>query len=315
MVLLGARPRGPPLEEPDAVGAVRHVGEAVGDGLPGRLRGIDRLPVHRAGRVFPQHPRAAAGDAAGQVPAERQLGQGVGRAAGHRLHQVVVRADDVDVRRPAVVVQVPEGAQGHEVRGHGHARGQLAEHGGLGAVLGEQLVGGEPAVVEHLARVVEGRGPPRREDLVERGVPLTPEGRPPGVVERVHVAVAARQPIPERRGAPVAVAGDVMAAVLVRDVPHRQCQVVVVPGRHPPGQRGGGAPEGRRAGAPGLPRAGAEHVAVRVHGQRVGVRAAEPRRRGGRGGGQVDGDVRRRHRVHDLVEPLRGKHAGFGFEP
>ena len=62
---------------------------------------------------------------------------------------------------------------------------QLVQDVALGDEVGEQLVGGEPAEVELLRRVGEGGGRARRQHLVEVGVALRPERRPPGVVEPV----------------------------------------------------------------------------------------------------------------------------------
>ena len=88
----------------------------------------------------------------------------------------------------------------------------------------EQRVGPEPVVVEHVRRVVERRRAPRGQDVVPGGVALAPEGRAPGLVEPVERGVAPLEPLAEGDRAVVAVAGQVVAGVLVRDVPHRQAR-------------------------------------------------------------------------------------------
>ena len=65
--LLRARARLAPLEEAERVGAPRDVGERVEDGAAGHLGGVDRLPVHGAGRVLHEQPGAPAGQPAGEV--------------------------------------------------------------------------------------------------------------------------------------------------------------------------------------------------------------------------------------------------------
>ena len=84
--LLGARPRLPPLEEADGVGAPGHLREGVAQRLAGRLRRVRRLPVDGRRRVLHEDPRVAAGDAAHEVGAERQLRARV----RPRVHDVVV---------------------------------------------------------------------------------------------------------------------------------------------------------------------------------------------------------------------------------
>ena len=308
--LLGTRRRGPPLEEPHGVGAVGDVGQAVAQHLAGCLRRVHRLPVDRAGRVLHQQPRRAAGQSPGEVAAERQLGLRVGLGG----HQVVVGADDVLVRGPAGVVQVSKVAQRHEVRGDRHTRGHPLEHRALGQELVEQGVGGEPAVVQQLGGVARGRCLAGRQDVLEGGVALAPEAGAPRVVHRRDVAVPAPQPLPERGRAGVAVARRVVAAVLVRDVPHRQRRVVAVALRHRLGEAHGVVAEDRRAGAVGLPPAGPQSVAVAGHRQRVGVAVREPGRRRGGAGGQVDGDATLVQQVHDLVQPAQVEASGLGLE-
>ncbi len=185
----------------------------------------------------------------------------------------------------------------------------------LGPVEVEQGVGAEPGVVEHVGGVVERRGAPRREDVVAGRVALAPERRAPGVVERVEGVVAALQPVAEGDGAGVAVAGQVVAGVLVGDVPHRQRRVVGVAGGQAVGQRQGELAVQRRRRAPGLAAARPQGVAVAVDREDLGVGRGEPGRRRGGGRGEVDGDAVGVQQVHDLVEPLEGVLALRRLEP
>ena len=141
-----------------------------------------------------------------------------------------------------------------------------------------------------MRRVGEGRRPPRRQHLLPVGVPLAPERRAPRVVQGVEVFVPLAQPVTERARAGVAVAGDVVAGVLVRDVPHRQRGMVVVArgelGREGEGvlavERGRGTPRLPVPGQSGWPSWSTGSVsgyAWENHGGGVAV-----------AGGQVDGD-------------------------
>src|SRR6478672_3920463 len=164
-----------------------------------------------------------------------------------------------------------------------------------------------------MGRVGERRRPPRRQYLLPVGVALTPERSSPGLVEGVEALVPQAEPDAERARAGVAVAGDVVAGVLVRDVPHRQRWMVVVPRRELGREGDGVLAVGRGGGTPGLPAAGPEGVAVLVDRQRLRVCVGEPGRWGGRSGGRVqpgpredpqgdEGDPGARHQV-DVLGP------------
>ena len=206
-------------------------------------------------------------------------------------------------------------AQRHEVGRDRHVGGVPPDDLVLGAVEVEQGVGAEAVVVEHVGGVVERRGAPRREDVVPGRVALAPEGGAPGVVERVEGGVPALEPAAEGDGAGVAVAGQVVAGVLVGDVPHGQGRVVVVAAGEPVGEAEGHLAVERRRRAPGLPAAGPQGVAVVVDGQDLRVGRGQPGRRGGGRGGEVDGDPVGVQQVHDLVEPLEGVLALGRLEP
>ena len=206
-------------------------------------------------------------------------------------------------------------AHRHEVRRDRDVGGVLAHGRRLGAVEREQAVGGEPPVVEHVGGVGDRRRQPRREHLLQVGVPLRPERGAPRVVERVEPAVALVQPAPERGRAPVAVARQVVAGVLVGDVPHRQGRVVGVAARHLAGQPHGPGGEDRRVRAPRLPAAGPAGAALDVDRQHLGVRVGEPRWRGRGGGGEVDGDAVLVQQVHRVVEPAELEDAVGGLDP
>ncbi len=223
------------------------------------------------------------------------------------VDDVVVGADDVDRRGPLGVVEVAEVLERHEVRRDGHARRELVEHGALAPHVVEQRVGAEALVVEHVRRVVEGRRAARRQDLLPVGVALAPEGGAPRLVERLERVVAPAQPRAEVARALVAVAGQVVAGVLVGDVPHREAGVVVVAGRQLPRQREGVLAEDGGGGAPRLPAAGRERVPVDVDGQDLRVGGREPRRRGRRRRREVDGDAAGVQLVHDRCRATRSR--------
>ena len=309
--LLGARARLAPLEEADGVRAPGHVRDAVADGLAGGLRGVDRLPVDGARGVLHQHPRPAAGEAPGEVATEGQLGPGVLEA----VDDVVVGADHVLLGRPLVVVEVAEVGERHEVRRHRDAGGVLVQDRLLRAVEVEQGVGAEPRVVQLVRRVRKGGRAPRREDLLPVGVALAPERGAPGVVEVIQGGVAATQPAAEGGRAGVAVARQVVAGVLVGDVPQGQGGVVVVALGQLGGQGEGMVAVHGGAGAPRLPAARPQRVAVAVHGEDLGVGDGQPgwRRRGR--GREVDGDPVVVQEVHGLVEPGEVVLALGGLEP
>jgi len=185
----------------------------------------------------------------------------------------------------------------------------------LGDVLGKERVGLETSVVQHLRGVAEGRGMPGRQDVLPVDVALAPERRAPRLVESLEVAVAVHQPVAERMGAGVAVAGCVVAAVLVRDVPHGQGRMVVVAGRHLLGQPGRVTGEDRRAGTPRLPRSRPQPVTLAVHRQRLGMRMAEPARRGCRPRREIDGDAGPLETPEDVVQPVELERAVLGFQP
>ena len=117
-----------------------------------------------------------------------------------------------------------------------------AENIGLSPVAVEQLIGREPCEVEHLGRVDESAGLSRRGDLVKPVIVLRPEGGAPRFIEGVDVVVFAFKPAVERSPRDLAVAGLVVAAVLVVHVPHDHCRMRRIPFRNLRGQRRGRPP-------------------------------------------------------------------------
>ena len=197
--LLGARPRLPPLEEARRASAPRAtwVSESQ-DGATGHLGQVDRLPVDRAGRVLHQQPGAPAGQAAGEVGGEGQLGAGV--RAGRRRRSG--RCDhDVLERRPVVVVEQPEVVEHHEVGRHRHVGG-VPRMTSCSAVKKSSRASepkrGKSSSWVGLLKVVVSRG--GRISSQSR-VALAPERRAPRVVQRVEGVVAALEPDAEGDGA------------------------------------------------------------------------------------------------------------------
>ena len=228
--------------------------------------------------------------------------------------EVVVLGDDVHRRRPAEVVLLVLVAGEHEVRGHRDVRGERAQDVALGPVVGQQLVGAEAGEVQRLGRVGHGGRDARRQHLVEAPVVLRPEGGAPGVVQLVDRAVAVGQPAPEGCGAHVAVAAAVVAAQLVAHVPEPDGRVRAVAPGHLADQPQGVLAEHRRAGAPGLPAARPERAALGVDREDLRMRAGQPGRGSGGGGGQVDRDAGVVQEREHLVEPAELVAAGLGLQ-
>ena len=241
----------------------------------------------------------AAGQSAGQVGAEGELGGGVAEPAV----EVVVLADQVLLGGPRPVVGLGEVAVHHEVRGHRHTGAQPVQEVPLGAEVVEELVGGEAFVVEEVGRVRSRRGQPRGKDLVPVAVVLAPERRAPCVVESSHGPVPRTQPPTERNGGVVAVAAPVVGAELVGHVPHREGRMVAIPLRHRFNEDQSALSEHRGARAPRLPTSRPQPVTRVVHRQDLWVGPRQPRGRRGSGGGQVDRDSAGVEQIEDLVEP------------
>lgn len=313
VVLLGAGRRLAPLEEAHRVGAVGDVHQRVTGEVARPLGHVDRLPVHGAGGVLHQEPGTATGDAADEVGGEGQL-VAVLRAG----HHVVVVGDEVDLGGPVRVVHSLGVAHHHEVGGDRNTGRELAQHVPLRAQMVLQHVGGEALEVQLLGGVRVGGGQPRRQDLLPVAVALGPERRAPGVVEGVEGGVAGAQPVAEGAGGVVGVVVDVVAAELVGDVPGDQRGMVRVALGHLPHQAQRVLTEDGRGGTPVLARPGPQRLAGGGDRKDLRVGGAEPGRRGGGGGGQVDPDASRVQQVHDLVEPaevplvLGGLDAGPG---
>ena len=198
----------------------------------------------------------------------------------------------------------------------GCARAVRGEHGPLGAVAGEQLVGAEPGEVELLGRVGEGGGGARRLDLVPARVVLAPDRPAPGLVQPAELAVARPEPAPEGLRRPLAVAGGHVAAVLVADVPHgdgRVLRVALAPSARPGRRRRRGRPG--RSGSSAGARRGASRRPSAVTGRISGWAATS------QGGGDAVAVARSTRmpalgqQVQDPVQPARGQLARRGLQP
>jgi hypothetical protein len=213
---LGTERRLAPLEEAGPVRPARDCPQRVQSHPAGGLGQVVRTPVDRARRLLHEHPGRPASKPAHQVVRETLPQRGV---LVCRVPVGIVR-DDVDLRGPLPIVG--ERVEAHEVGRHGR-RGCSSPHEvALLDEQREQLVGGEPAVVEVLRRVDEvGRGT-GRDDLSPVVVALAPEGGSPRAVQLVDRAVPPVEPGLELRLAQVAVAH---LAVLVADVPHAHGRV------------------------------------------------------------------------------------------
>lgn len=298
VVLLGAGRRLAPLEEAHRVGAMGDVHQRVTGEVARPLGHVDRLPVDGAGGVLHEEPRTSLRDAADEVGGEGQF-VAVLRAG----HHVVVVGDEVDLGGPVGVVHSLGVAHHHEVGGDRNIGRELAQHVPLRAQVVLQHVGGETLEVQLLRGVRVGGGQPGRQDLRPVAVALGPERRAPGVVEGVERRVAGAQPVAEGAGGVVGVVVDVVAAQFVGDVPGHQRGMVRVPLGHLPHQAQRVLAEDGRGGTPVLPRPRPQGLTGGGHRKDLRVRRAEPGRRGGGGGGQVDPDASRVQQAHDLVEP------------
>ena len=295
--LLGARPRLPPLEEHDAVGAARHGLVAPQPHLSRRFRDVDVAPVDSACRLLHQHPRAPAAQRAHEVARHRRAHAGLG-VGGVLVHIV---ADDVLALGPLPVVERLEEA--HEVGGDRNVRRALSQRLTLDVVAGEQLVRREAHEVELLARIRPCRRPPRRQHLIPVRVALRPEVGPPRPVQVLDRAVSLLQPLAESVGGDVAVAVGDVAAELVAYMPHRQRGMLGVAGGHLLGQPPRGRAIDGAARTVVLPPAVPQPDAVDSHRQHLRMLVRHPRRGRGGGGGEVHRDAARVQLVHDPVEP------------
>ena len=203
----------------------------------------------------------------------------------------------------------------HEVRRDRHVGRVPPDDLLLGEVEVEEGVGPEAVEVEQVRRVPEARRRPRREQLVPVRVPLAPERRAPGLVEPVERHVPPLQPSPELGRAGVAVAGQVVARVLVRDVPQGQRRVVGVAGGQLVGEREREVAVEAARRAPRLAATGPQRAAVAVDREDLGVGRGEPGRWARRRGGEVDGDVVGVQEVHHVVEPGEVVLALRGLQP
>src|SRR5207248_9519010 len=219
VMLLGAGPRLPPLEEHDAVRTPRQRLVAPQTHRSLVLGDVYVAPVDPVGGLLHENPRPPVTERPHQISRERRA------HAGSRIAGIWIRvvAHDVFARRPLPVIQRLEEA--HEVGGHWNVRREAGEDLALALKALEQRVGRETHEVELLARIGPGWGPARRQDLVPGRVPLTPEVRSPRFVEPADRSVAFQQPGAKGSGGHVAPAGGHVAAELVADVPHGERRV------------------------------------------------------------------------------------------
>ena len=306
--LLRAGRRLPPLEVQHRVGAAGHRLQRPEPVLPRPLRDVALAPVDAGRGLLHQQPRPAVAEPAHEVGDHRRVH--VGARIGRVL--VGVLGDHVQVRRPGPVVH--RRPEADEVR-RDRPVGVPAQHLPLGQILVEQLVRAEPAPVEPLPRVGEGRGGPRRQHLGPVRVALRPEAGAPGGIEPVEVAVPAGQPVPEPLRAAVAEALPHVVARLVADVPEHHGRMPAEPFGDPLDQLQRPLPVGHRGRAERLPAARPQPGAVGQLRQRGRVEPRHPRwRRRGRGG-QVDRDAAAVQQLDHPLQPAEVVLAGTRLEP
>ena len=222
------------------------------------------------------------------------------------LVEVVVVGDEVDFAGPSRVVHAALVGEDHEVRGERLAGADRLDRVAFRLVEVEEHVVAEPLEVQLLGRVDHRvrAHVPRQRHLIERVHMLGPERRAPRLVQRVDRAVPLLAPHVERGERVVGVVVAVVPPVLVAHMPCGDIRVVLV-------VFGEFAAQGERVllehGAGGPPRlaaAGVDDVPVPVARQHFRMMLVQPDRRGGRRGGEVDGDAGCPEPFDDGVEPV-----------
>ena len=215
VLLVGAAPLAP-LE---ILHRVRPAGNRLQAGqhvCAGPLQFVEGMPVHQAGGALHEHE----GPLRLHAPHDRVVEGRGGGGLGERLrvcvvHGVAVPGDHVQLPGQGMVVKAL--VQAHEIGGGGGVRRDVPENLPLKADVVRHVPGGEllPRQVQtHDAALAVLIG---QLHLVEAGVGVAPESRPPGVVQLVNVVVIpCPQVVPEAVLAQVAAA---LAAQLVGDMP------------------------------------------------------------------------------------------------
>ncbi len=299
MELFCAGSGGSPLEEHDRPRPARHRLQAPQPHLPRLLEHVARSPVDLRRDLLHQHPGLAIAQGTGDVILRRRDA----RCARLRGVGIRVQRHDILLCRPGAIVERLEKA--HKVGGHGHVRRDAAQDLALHVVEFEQAVGRKAPPVQLLRGVGKGGGAPWRVDLVPVVIALAPEGRAPGLVERIQRTVAPLQPGAKCGRRVIAEAFGDVAAVLIVDVPDRQRRVMAIAFRQARDQFAGRMTPGVRVRAVGLAPSRPQGDAIGGLRQALRVAPGQPGR--GRGGGrrQASLDAVRLQQVEHAVQPAK----------
>ena len=109
--------------------------------------------------------------------------------------RIRIPAREIEACRRAKVIEVV--LEAHEVVRDPAARRELAQDGDLLLLKRDHHLGAIAIEIEQVRRIGIGRLLMREWNLLPGGVPLAPEDRAPGLVQRRQIAIALLQPAPE----------------------------------------------------------------------------------------------------------------------
>ena len=301
VVLLVGAPSLAPLEILHRVRPAGHRLQAGQQVRPGPLQLVEGVPVHQAGGALHEHEGLLRLHAPHDRVVEGRGGGGGGKRLHIRVvHGVAVPGDHVQLPGQGVVVQPL--VQAHEVGGGGGVRRNIPENLPLKADVVRHVPGGEflPGQVQtHDAALAVLIG---QLHLVEAGVGVAPESRPPGVVQLVNVVVIPHpQVVPEAVLAQVAAA---LAAQLVGNVPQDDPGVMAHGFPQAADDHLRPPPEGRGGQAVIVPHAVVVPHPCPGHPHALGVLRVQPGRARAGGGGQDGVNAVGIQAIHDLPQPI-----------
>ena len=155
--------------------------------------------------------------------AERPLPQETDWVAVPRRH--------IELAADGVMVEL--GKQPHEIVNDIPPRRRRAQYLDLGCVEPLHHGGGKPLPILPVRRVAFGDRAEWGVDLIEMAIFLGPEGQPPRRVQRLHIAIAIRQPAPERRLGRIRRAHHrVVATIFIVGLPGDDRRMLAIARRH-----------------------------------------------------------------------------------
>ena len=206
-----------------------------------RRRRVPRRPIYRARLLFDHPPAPLPAGAIQAVMKRRQV-----RMAGAQVSRLVRRserplpqkADRIAIPRrriqlPADGEMIEFGEQAHEIVDNVPPRRRRAQDDHLRRVEAFDHRRGKTLPILPMRRVAFGDGAERRIDLGKAAIFLRPERQPPRRVQRLHIAIPRRQPVPERRLGRIGCAHHrVVAAIFIVGLPGDDGRVLAVPRGH-----------------------------------------------------------------------------------